>query len=88
MTRRTGCLNRARPDLWEAAEATPPPTRPDVFPFWMPILGGGVGPFWMPITTRALVGKGMPAATIRRKIPARWFVVHRADKSRGYDAQD
>ena len=30
MTRRTGCLNWARPDLWEAAEATPPPTRPDV----------------------------------------------------------
>jgi len=32
MTRRTGCLNWARPDLWEAAEATPPPTRP-----WPPL---------------------------------------------------
>jgi len=27
MTRRAGCLNGARPDLWEAAGATPLPTR-------------------------------------------------------------
>src|SRR5579871_3522147 len=31
VTRRAGCLNRARPDLWEGWEATPTPTRP-VFP--------------------------------------------------------
>ena len=28
-TGRAGCLNWARPDLWEAAGATPPPTRPN-----------------------------------------------------------